>query len=838
MESNSDPDGPGMPQRRIQRRLTALAAVSALVLGAVPPAGASDPQPLEESIPSFNESPGCGALDGIRGPLAPYQGVLDPSVKLYGPWADFYGRTIGDVIDQLVPVQLPGQSKTLYVHERVLPAFESMLQNLADAAAAGKTYEIRSDTWSFNRSTIPPSRALSFHAVGAAIDVNSATNLYSADNVLVTDMPGWFVRAWTDAGWCWGGDWIHIKDAMHFSWRGPRFTPGYVMPPPQPPLVAAASFTHEFTVPVALPPETGHQQFVVDMDRDGAVDIARLEPYTADGQIGIRIARARHDHETCTLIATTAVPPTDPSREAALTDLSGDGRPDLVYLDTSGPKLSLEVFTLEHADDVDYSAWQSTAPLMPRSVVSTAVQTHGGDRYLFEDWDRDGSTDLWVIRAGDPAHLEIWTGPDFSTRTVSTDLGVPTAGHRFALGDRDFDGRTDVYALADDGTMTIHLDADGFAASAPLSTGAVPGDNAFSVRDLDGDGHPDAFLVAADGSTRVFRGGASHNDPGGWYVWTEESWHVGDGCTPGSSTPQLFAATAGDSTVAAVRDRRRAAITGFEGIGAVWERSPKGDPLGATIIPAGTPLAAVVLHRAGRNRLRFHDLATGKRVDGLGLGTHDIVDLEPYDTDGVAALTVGYATSRSRVVVKTLSGAKVTVTFPGLIGTDLAVGDDGFAILGDASGTNRVEVRSTDGSLLASMDLDPSLTPVGIVRTPGGFLVAAMAGSELIVYVTDGHLVVSGAVTIDDTGAAAVGPAAEGFVVARRILSTGAVVMELRTVDGAIVESAPLPGDYDPLALSAGDLVGIAMQRFGDGAAMITIYDGGGSPSTSSRSLP
>ena len=72
-----------------------------------------------------------------------------------------------------------------------------------------------------------PKRYLSFHAVGAAIDINSITNPYRGDNVLVTDMPEWFVKAWTDAGWCWGGDWQTIKDPMHFSWQGPLYTPGY-----------------------------------------------------------------------------------------------------------------------------------------------------------------------------------------------------------------------------------------------------------------------------------------------------------------------------------------------------------------------------------------------------------------------------------------------------------------------------------------------------------------------------------------------------------------------------------------------------------------------------------
>ena len=133
-----------------------------------------------DTVPSFAESPGCGAFNGTRGPQmgpGPYEAgwpydALPTATELHGPWADFYGRTIGDVHGDLVVVHLPGQAKDLYIHGRLLPAFNQVLANLAIEAANGNTYEIRADTWSYNPATIPPGRHLSFHGVGAAIDVN------------------------------------------------------------------------------------------------------------------------------------------------------------------------------------------------------------------------------------------------------------------------------------------------------------------------------------------------------------------------------------------------------------------------------------------------------------------------------------------------------------------------------------------------------------------------------------------------------------------------------------------------------------------------------------------
>ncbi len=187
-----------MRSARLFGALGILGLVVSLAATTTPAAARSD------TVASFAESPGCGAPNGTRGPQmgpGPYEAgwpynALPGVTELHGPWADYFGRTITEVSSDLVVVHLPGLAKDLYIHERVLPAFNQVLANLAVAAANGDTYEIRSDTWSYNPATIAPGRHLSFHGIGAAIDVNSTANPYRGDNVLITDMPTWFVDAW------------------------------------------------------------------------------------------------------------------------------------------------------------------------------------------------------------------------------------------------------------------------------------------------------------------------------------------------------------------------------------------------------------------------------------------------------------------------------------------------------------------------------------------------------------------------------------------------------------------------------------------------------------------
>ncbi len=488
-----------------------LGRVGAVMLLAfiVPVAAATAHEPLPDGVPSFNESAGCDALSGIRGPLADAPGLLELHEPIYGPWADFYGRTVGQAWAQRVAFTFPttsGPTKTFWVHERVMPALQPVLDDLA---AAGTTYTVRTgETFSWARFTIPPTRAFSFHAVGAAIDINSLTNPYRADNVLITDMPTWFVDIWRNNGWCWGGDWGSIKDTMHFSWRGPLHTPGYVMPPPQPPLVAAAGFTATVPLDVRLgPADPGRRLFVIDIDRDGAPDVVAVSPAAA-GKVALTAAPARNDFHWDEGWGTTSSAPIDPGAPAIMGDVTGDGRPDLVYL-LAGPLDMIDLEIHAHTGGSNLTA----------SNILTAVPHQADAWYALDDYDRDGITDLFVVRPGDPTTLEVWDGDGFTTTLINVEIDLDGTEH-LVLGDRflgALDGVPDLYALGGDGTLRIWDGAGGYGSSTTVATGIDPTGRQVASGDLDGDGHTDLFLVAADGSTEMRRGGASTHHPGVWY---------------------------------------------------------------------------------------------------------------------------------------------------------------------------------------------------------------------------------------------------------------------------------------------------------------------------------
>jgi len=359
---------------------------------------------------------------------------------------------------------------------------------------------------------VTPKRYLSFHAVGAAIDINTTTNPYSGDNELVTDLPEWFVKAWTDAGWCWGGDWQTIKDPMHFSWQGPLYTAGYTAPEPAAVRTAAASFRRSLTFATVLGPvPEGAQLFLADADRDGAPDVIRVHRWTAEGSLGVEIAQAIYAFEgACTPLLTAPV-----AEGAAwlMADGDGDARPDLWEIDASGGAVSITIHT--HASG--YSE-----RLRPRVAGSTP----GADAvFLAGDYDRDGSTDLFVLQPGAGA-LEVWAGPGFGTLLAEATLpAAPGEDWRFALGDYDLDGVLDLFALSSDDPARLRVLAGsrGYAGEAAEITTSVSGHGgAFAVGDLDGDGRPDLYFLDLDGSLTVYlgakQGEASDEDLTYWFV--------------------------------------------------------------------------------------------------------------------------------------------------------------------------------------------------------------------------------------------------------------------------------------------------------------------------------
>ena len=344
-----------------------------------------------ETAPSFNESDGCDQPSGYRGPYVRQTGVQPNNEPVLGPWGDFFGRDILEIINSRVAMQLPGMNtpKDFLVHERVAPALQQVINRLQEEAANGNTYEIRAEhSFSYNPRTIGGRLSLSFHASGSAIDINSTTNPYRADNVLITDMPAWFVKAWTDAGFCWDGDFQTIKDAMHFSWQGPLATPGYGdTPPPYPPRTSSANFTalgaNETMAFGDHAP--GALQFLEDADRNGAPDVIQVEPLDTAGRVFVTAVRAHQDFETCRFGFVSAVGVMAPGRRVVVGDGDRDGRPDLWSIDETSDSVVVSVYSYA-------SGFQRRV----RRVV-TGIEPDPSNEYLIGDHNVDGYADLYAV---------------------------------------------------------------------------------------------------------------------------------------------------------------------------------------------------------------------------------------------------------------------------------------------------------------------------------------------------------------------------------------------------------------------------------------------------------
>jgi hypothetical protein len=452
---------------------------------------------------TYSESNGCGVPRGFSA-LATRVGALSNSEPIRGPFGALFGRTIGQVRSALVGWTVPFTGGlSISVHQRALPAF---LQVTANLSASGGSYPTRtSQTHGYAARTVSGSRSISYHAYGAAVDINSGSNIERNDGVLITDMPPWYVSAWSNAGFCWGGLWTNDhKDPMHYSWMGPLATPGYgLIPPPYPSLAARAPFaTNAGTYAVGLGARrSGAQDGLADLTGDGSIDAVRIKTHPVAGPI-VEVMGAWADFGMCGF-ARFQLPGADPTRPVIFGNTTYGGRADVVFLDLGASTVNMQVY-------------EASLFYEQSHTVSTAAPAQAGATYLLADSDADGRADLFVING---ATVEVWSAASGYTARVATANLAGNQPTRVLSGDRDVDGRADLYSIGSDGSMQILTAASGYALFETVSLGTAPAaDEVVRVSDYDGDGHGDLYRLDRNGTMTVLLGNQPiYSDLDGWF---------------------------------------------------------------------------------------------------------------------------------------------------------------------------------------------------------------------------------------------------------------------------------------------------------------------------------
>ena len=443
-----------------------------------------------EGWPSFNESDGCGSPWSL-GPNAESKGPLPTSTVLRGPQASYLGRTIGQVFASLVWWDVPGSNdESLRVHVRALPALRQVESGLALEASQGRTYSIVDTmTFAYTARTVGGRYRVSQHAFGNAIDINSLLNPYDEDE-LITNMPSWFVNVWTDAGFCWGGNWISIKDPMHFNWRGPAFTDGFAeLPLAYPPLTSSEGFTrtmHTKTVPGSF--SDTRFRILMDGDGDSAIDVVNIGDLGAGSVIDVITARSGYRSCAVRRYATD-------ERIDGSTVIAGDW-------DRNG---SQDLWVIDDTEGLSVTALLRFGDFADRESVQIAAAP--GDRYLSADHNVDGWGDLYILRrSGTAWTVEVRDGSNKFASVLASGLFAAATDAQFTALDHDLDQVPDLVGASQSGSFVLD-GASGFSQSTSLPDMAAPIDD-IAGTDFDGDGRHD--IVTISGTTlRVLAGNSA-----------------------------------------------------------------------------------------------------------------------------------------------------------------------------------------------------------------------------------------------------------------------------------------------------------------------------------------
>ena len=256
----------------------------------------------------------------------------------------------------------------------------------------------------------------------------------------------------------------------------------------------------------ALKTINGRDVKIADLDRDGSKDLVFANEGNEPGEGGASIywgsREGRFEESRMTIL------PGERSSSVAVSDLNGDGFPDLVL--ANGFRLKareLGMYNIVDTDAIDsFVYWGSAQGFSANS--RTALPTRGARHALTADLNGDGLADIVFANHSGPASYLYWNSPQGFSAGRRAELPSQRATQT-AAADFDRNGRPDL-AIANfssgashDTDSWVYLNSNG---SFPISRRiALPtlGATGVVATDFDRDGEPDlAFINRVDGLDR------------------------------------------------------------------------------------------------------------------------------------------------------------------------------------------------------------------------------------------------------------------------------------------------------------------------------------------------